>query len=30
LTVTEWGIDFGHAVDSQGRRYAVKREKESP
>lgn len=30
LTVTKWGIDLGQAVDSQGRRYAVKRVKEAP
>lgn len=30
LTVTKWGIDFGQAVDSQERHYAVKRVKEAP
>ena len=30
LTVTKWGLDTGQAVDSQGRRYVVKKVKESP
>ena len=30
LSITKWGIDAGQGVDSQGRRYAVKRLKDAP